>query len=504
MKHFILLSLLFAAVSVASAQEGCPYPLWSRMYTPGNSWSTLAMDFVVLEDGGVLMCGLSVSVSRAQVWVSRTDSLGNPVWSYEYGDPDQYDWVYAITDTRDGNFVMAGVRGWRTAGELPRDSAVVYVLKINADGDTLWTRMYSKVGPMAAWDIVEADNGDLAICGETSFYDSFLWGDYNPAADSADAFLLLLTADGDSLGFHTYGGSLGDEAFCMHQSLNGGYVLAGTTASYGDSEGDAYVVWTDAAGNELQSRTYGSQDPHNIESICALDMTSDGGFILTGEYADWDGGQTYLLRIDSSGQKLWEERYRSGANSRGHSLTVLPGDSFVVAGDRNTAFMVEDISVLRGDGSGYITADCPYSIYFDDSGYYAAAMRVDELGRCTVSGIVEAPAGNRSAAFLLRTRDIFDDVPIPSGPLPQQYVVSVFPNPFNSATTLRLSVPMAGDASVGVFDVLGRQVLTLYDGALSPGEHAFEIDGTSLASGLYFVRTQASTFRDCQKIVLMK
>jgi len=55
-----------------------------------------------------------------------------------------------------------------------------------------------------------------------------------------------------------------------------------------------------------------------------------------------------------------------------------------------------------------------------------------------------------------------------------------------------------------VFDVLGREVTTLVDGELSPGEHSVVFNGESLPSGVYFYRLRAGSFVEQRKMVLVK
>jgi Secretion system C-terminal sorting domain len=79
-------------------------------------------------------------------------------------------------------------------------------------------------------------------------------------------------------------------------------------------------------------------------------------------------------------------------------------------------------------------------------------------------------------------------------------LISVYPNPFNPATTVQLTLPHAAEVDVAVFNGLGRQVATLASGAMSSGIHALSFDGSGLASGLYFVQATV----DLQPLTLQK
>ena len=70
---------------------------------------------------------------------------------------------------------------------------------------------------------------------------------------------------------------------------------------------------------------------------------------------------------------------------------------------------------------------------------------------------------------------------------------SVHPNPFNERTEVRFQLATASRVRIEVYDILGRQVATLLDGQASVGRHAVSLDASTMSSGLYFLRMQATT-----------
>lgn len=79
-----------------------------------------------------------------------------------------------------------------------------------------------------------------------------------------------------------------------------------------------------------------------------------------------------------------------------------------------------------------------------------------------------------------------------------------FPNPFNPATRIRLTIAERQRTLVAVFDVLGKQVATLMDDVKEPGTYVLTFDGARLASGIYYCRMMAGTFVATQRMVLLK
>jgi len=82
--------------------------------------------------------------------------------------------------------------------------------------------------------------------------------------------------------------------------------------------------------------------------------------------------------------------------------------------------------------------------------------------------------------------------------------VTSYPNPFNPATTLKFSVPRAGNVSLKVYDVAGRLVAELHEGDLAAGQFTVDFDGANLSSGTYFARLQGDGFSAVQKMQLVK
>jgi len=91
------------------------------------------------------------------------------------------------------------------------------------------------------------------------------------------------------------------------------------------------------------------------------------------------------------------------------------------------------------------------------------------------------------------------------GNLPAEYrLFPAYPNPFNVRATIAYDLPKSGTVSLRVYDMLGRTAVVLTDGFVAAGSHRVTIDGTNLASGVYFARLSAGTYIQTTKLVLLK
>jgi Secretion system C-terminal sorting domain/Kelch motif len=136
----------------------------------------------------------------------------------------------------------------------------------------------------------------------------------------------------------------------------------------------------------------------------------------------------------------------------------------------------------------------------------------DFIGVDSVELTVSAPAPDAAGGFTAwipsgvdRLTQSFEK-PVNEVELPNQFSLSQpYPNPFNPTTTISVSLPSAAELSVVVFNALGQQVAELTSGRMSAGTHQFTLDGSYLASGIYFVHASVpGELNAVQKIVLMK
>ncbi|MCP4580464.1 MAG: T9SS type A sorting domain-containing protein [candidate division Zixibacteria bacterium] len=97
------------------------------------------------------------------------------------------------------------------------------------------------------------------------------------------------------------------------------------------------------------------------------------------------------------------------------------------------------------------------------------------------------------------------DITQPDAEIPTSFALSqIYPNPFNPATTVGYSLATSGPVVVEVYNILGQQVTTLFEGVQPAGEHSLRWDASGMSSGMYFVRLAAGNFEDVKPVVLLK
>jgi subtilisin family serine protease len=162
----------------------------------------------------------------------------------------------------------------------------------------------------------------------------------------------------------------------------------------------------------------------------------------------------------------------------GSGVSVTSGtDYFVVMSQTNAT----DTLIIRGDTSTAATR----SLYNGGSSWGAAGTNY------RVRPIVSYGSG-------------VTDVAIGEG-IPQTYALEQnFPNPFNPSTTIRFSIPVRQHVTLRIFNLLGQEIATLVDDAVAAGDHAVQWKPERIASGTYFYRLEAGSYRDSKKVVYLK
>jgi hypothetical protein len=89
--------------------------------------------------------------------------------------------------------------------------------------------------------------------------------------------------------------------------------------------------------------------------------------------------------------------------------------------------------------------------------------------------------------------------------IPESFFVDQnYPNPFNPSTTIRFGLSVRSHASITVFNLLGQEVATAFEGTRDAGTYEMDFNGAGLGSGVYLYRIQAGKSVETRRMVLTK
>jgi hypothetical protein len=163
----------------------------------------------------------------------------------------------------------------------------VYLIKTDANGDSLWTKTFGGTDNDFGLSIQQTTDGGYILVGET----------YSFGAGNDDVYLIKTDANGDSLWTKAFGGIGNDFGNSIEQTTDGGYIIGASTYSFGAGNVDVYLIKTDANGDSLWTKTFGGTAYDGLRSV---QQTIDGGYIIAG-YTNSFGAGIYLIKTDANG-----------------------------------------------------------------------------------------------------------------------------------------------------------------------------------------------------------
>lgn len=479
-------SFLLALSSMQLLLAQPPEVEWSHNF--GGDGSDSFWQVIPLSQGGFACAGSherGLFTSELDWWLCEINGEGNEIWQRTYGTAN-IDVALSLTQTLSGGYLLCGY------GDGQFNNAMT--IRTADNGDSLSSSIFGTGGQNGLTQIIQTRDGGFALAGFKTV-----------SGTNRDFWLIKLTAQGDSLWSRTYGGA-GDE-WCggLVQTVDGGYALFGETQSIGAGEYDVWLVRTDAAGEVLWSRSYGSAlDDRGSRGIL---QTADGGFALAGYVWDSEANSSSytLLRVDANGVGLWSKSYAAGRNDWVNTLCPGQNGGFLVGGsraDEDTDWVPLGL-LIRVDDEG----DSLWSIEFEETSHVSISnVQLTADGGYVVAGYMTPDGAMVPDGWLMKLAPDFTLGLTPRGDreLMTFALLPSYPNPFNAATTIRFDLAASGPTQVAVHDLSGRKVAVLLDGYMSQGPHSIAYNAGALPSGSYFVRLVAGSAVATQKIVLVR
>ena len=288
--------------------------LWTYQFR--GSSIDVAYGIRELSDSGFALLGTSRSFGGfdADVYLIKLDRNGAPLWSRVYGG-DFSDYGYSLIELEDKSLIITG----KTISFS--NEWLLYLIRIDSSGDTLWTKTYGgDISEEGGVKIKQTSDDNFIIIG---FAESF-------GAGLEDYWLVKINQDGDTLWTRTYGGTKSDVGLDLVQTPDSGFILVGYTESYGNGKDDVWIIRTDSIGDTLWTKTYGGTLRDGAQSITVAQnggylITGYHGLSDAGTLQKW------LIRINEDGDSLWTKVLRSyGGALRAAEQT--PDGSYAVAG----------------------------------------------------------------------------------------------------------------------------------------------------------------------------
>lgn len=291
-------------------------PIWHR--TLGGDAPEKVFDMIETRDGNFVLAGVThhPETQRAQGLIIQFNRYGEVMWSQRYGgDRAGSDQLRAVVQAADGGFAVAGFTS--TQGKGGQD---MWLLRLNAVGELIWQQTYGTEGDEIALSLIETRDEGFVLGGSIK----------HEAPYGRD--MLILRTDRRGRGtWRRFVKTPGDDAVeQVVEAIDGSYLAAGWGQSELTPSADARIWALSQSGQVTWDRSYGGAEADVFYDLVAV---PSGGYAALGRTASFD--QTpdlWLMRLDVAGRTLWQERTKGEQHDWAHSLTITDDDGFLIGG----------------------------------------------------------------------------------------------------------------------------------------------------------------------------
>ena len=257
-------------------------------------------------------------------------------WDKTFGGPGN-DFAESVQQTSDGGYILAGYTESYGAGDYD-----FWLVKVDSNGNKQWDKTFGGTDKENEASVQQTSDGGYIIAGNTFSY----------GAGSYDIWLIKTNSNGEKLWDKTFGGTNYDDARSVQQTSDGGYILAGSTESYGAGKRDVWLIKTDSNGNKQWDKTFGGTD---IDWVKSVQQTSDGGYILAGSTFSYGAGDgdVWLIKIDSNGNKQWDKTFGGTEFDKAFSVQQTSDSGYILIGETESyGAGDDDIWLIKTDSNG--------------------------------------------------------------------------------------------------------------------------------------------------------
>jgi hypothetical protein len=252
--------------------------------------------------------------------------------------------LVSIQETSDGGYIGAG-SSLSNNGDLTSNNGELdfWVVKLTNTGSIDWQKSYGGSQYDAASSVQQTSDGGYIVAGLSNSTD----GDVIGNQGGRDFWILKLTNTGTITWQASLGGSNNDYARSIQETVDGGFIVAGSSASIdGDitlnhGNFDFWVVKLTNTGIIDWQKSYGGSEH---DGAYAIQQTTDGGYIMTGESSSNDGDLSenqgnsdyWIVKLNSFGNIDWQYSYGGSGLDSGQDVKETSNGDYIVAGYSNS------------------------------------------------------------------------------------------------------------------------------------------------------------------------
>ena len=469
--------------------------LWTRTY--GGAHDDGGYHVEQTADTGYIIIGYTFSFGTGgeDVYIIKTNSVGDTLWTETFGG-FQYDIGRCIRQTNEGGYIFTGT----TYSYNP----TLYLVKLNNLGTPVWVQTYGGDTLLCEGnDVQQTSDGGYVIIGNSY--------SFAPDPHVSDVYLVKTDHLGILQWSKSYGGNGNDYGNSVQQTNDGGYIIAGTTYSFGAGNGDIYLLKTDASGNLSWSHTYGGPNPDEGLSVQQAD---DGGYLIAGTTNNFIDASSYvcLFKTDGIGTLLWADAFGGGSCSNTGVSVHQTNDGGCIVGGTTCSY--PDTSIELGGDDFYLMK----TEYFNEQLCSNGALNFTTGSPQTFTKVDTSEHGptfgtggyKKSVPTQVGSGGSFAQQCFQVGIKEQSYEeisTTVFPDPCKDFTTITIknikNNPSGYD--LYLFDVMGKAMNIKYTkNNAAFNSISFILNTNNVCNGVYFCKVSGDDFIKTIKVFVNK
>ena len=290
----------------------------------------------------------------------------------------------------------------------------ILLIKIDSNANLEWTKTYGGTESDHGYSVKLTLDGGYIVAGDTGSF----------GADSSDVYLIKTDSNGDTLWTKIYNSPSEDFAFDMQQTIDGGYIIGGAAGL------DMYLLKTDTSGNIQWAKKIGGI---NKDYGYSVKQTTDGGYIFVGTTNSFLNGDDdiYLIKTDSYGDTLWTKSYGGSSQEVGTSVQQTFDNGYIVAGyTYSFGAGSHDVFLFKTDANGNLLWSKTYGGPYSDMGI--SVLQTSDQGY-VIAGNTDSYSPGSYDVYLIKTDSNGNTSCNQGSPLttvnsPATHVLNVIPN----------------------------------------------------------------------------